>query len=130
MVDLKVSEIRTFIPAKDFDVSKDFYRSIGFSIEWGDEKMALLACGNQRLYLQRYYVKDWADNSMLHIAVADAQSCYDQINDVIASGRFPGTRVAAPKQEPYGALVTYVWDPAGVLLHLAQWTNNASDPSI
>ena len=23
--------------------------------------------------------------------------------------------------EPYGALVTYVWDPSGVLLHLAQW---------
>jgi hypothetical protein len=29
--------------------------------------------------------------------------------------------VAAPKQEPYGACVTYVWDPSGVLLHLAQW---------
>jgi hypothetical protein len=29
--------------------------------------------------------------------------------------------VAPPKHEDYGARVTYVWDPAGVLLHLAEW---------
>lgn len=23
--------------------------------------------------------------------------------------------------EPYGALVTYAWDPSGVLIDLAQW---------
>ena len=32
--------------------------------------------------------------------------------------------VDGPKQEPYGALVTYVWDPSGILLHLAEWTDD------
>ena len=36
---------------------------------------------------------------------------------------FRARRVAPPKAEPYDATVTYVWDPSGVLLHLAQWTS-------
>ncbi len=121
MIDLQVSDIRPFLPAKDFETSRDFYVALGFVLKWTDDNMALLESGNQRFYLQRYYVKDWADNSMLHISVADAQACFDQISGLLADGRFPGAKVAQPKQEPYGALVTYVWDPAGVLLHLAQW---------
>lgn len=122
MVDLQASDLRTFVPAKDFEASKDFYSSLGFTLEWSDADLALLELADQRIYLQRYYVKDWAENSMLHLTVADARSCFTQITQLLATGRFPGARVAEPKQEPYGALVTYVWDPAGVLLHLAQWT--------
>ena len=124
MIDLQVTEIRTFLPAKDFELSTAFYVALGFTVKWSDANMALLEIAGQRFYLQRYFVKDWADNSMLHISVADAHACYSQINDLLASGRFPGTRVAEPKQEEYGALVTYVWDPSGVLLHLAQWNRD------
>ncbi|WP_426105834.1 hypothetical protein [Massilia sp. TSP1-1-2] len=121
MIDLQASDIRPFLPARDFEMSKAFYVGLGFTIPWSDANMALLEVGNQRFYLQRYSVKDWADNSMLHITVADAQACYTQITALLATGKFPGARVAEPKQEQYGALVTYVWDPNGVLLHLAQW---------
>jgi len=122
MTDLNISDIRSFLPAKDFEVSKAFYVALGFHIAWSDDNMALLESANQRFYLQRYYVKEWADNSMLHISVADAASCHRQIAALLAEGKFPGARVSAPKQEDYGALVAYVWDPSGVLLHLAQWT--------
>lgn len=122
MIDLGISDIRTFLPAKDFELSKAFYVALGFSIAWSDDNMALLENANQRFYVQRYYVKDWADNSMLHISVADVESCHRQIAALLADGKFPGARVSAPKQEDYGALVSYVWDPSGVLLHLAQWT--------
>jgi hypothetical protein len=123
MLSLKVSDVRTFLPAIDFAMSKDFYVSMGWALKWSDEKLALLEIADQRLYLQRYYVKEWAENSMLHITVDNAQSCFEQIKKLVNSGRFPGVRVAEPKRESYGALVTYVWDPAGVLLHLAQWTD-------
>lgn len=122
MIDLRATDIRPFIPAKDFEKSLDFYASLGFTLAYSDANLALLETANQRFYLQRYYVKEWADNSMLHLTVADAGQCYQQISDMLADGRFPNARVAPPKQEPYGALVTYVWDPCGVLLHLAQWT--------
>lgn len=123
MIDLKASDLRTFVPAKDFATSKDFYVSLGWKLKWSDDNLALLEIANQRFYLQRYYVKEWAENSMLHISVEDAESCFKQITELIGSGRFPGVRASNPKREPYGALVTYVWDPAGVLLHLAQWTD-------
>jgi catechol 2,3-dioxygenase-like lactoylglutathione lyase family enzyme len=125
LVDLQASDIRTFVPARDFEASKDFYGSLGFTLKWSDANLALLEIANQRFYLQRYYVKEWAENSMIHITVADARSCFRQITELLATGRFPGARVSEPKQEKYGALVTYVWDPAGVLLHLAQWTGEA-----
>jgi len=111
MLKLNVSDVRPFLPAKDF----------GWKVTYSDDNLALLEIGNQRFYLQAYYVKEWADNAMLHVTVEDAQSCHTQIKEFMASGRFPGARVSKPKQEPYGALVTYVWDPSGVLLHLAQW---------
>lgn len=122
MIDLRISDIRTFLPAKDFVVSKDFYVSLGWKLQFADDKIALLEVADQRFYLQNYYAKEWAENCMLHLSVADAQACFEQVHALIQSKNFPGARVTAPKQEPYGALVTYVWDPSGVLLHLAQWT--------
>ena len=40
--------------------------------------------------------------------------------------RFPGARVQPPKLQPYGALVTFVHDPSGVLLHLCEWRPGAT----
>ena len=122
MIDLQASDLRTFVPAQDFEVSKDFYLALGCDLEWSDDTLALFALGDRRFYLQRYYVKEWAENCMLHVSVRDAADCFDKIKVLVDSGRFFGGRVAPPKAEPYGALVTYVWDPSGVLLHLAQWT--------
>ncbi len=126
MIDLNLTEVRPFLPALDFAVSKDFYTALGWTVGWSDDKLALMTQGGQSFYLQAYYQKEWAENTMLHIAVEDAQSCYVQVKPMVDSGRFPGARVAEPRLEAYGALVTYVWDPAGVLLHLAQWTGPRS----
>ena len=123
MIDLKVSDIRTFLPSEDYALSKGFYAALGGKLEYTDANLSLVAFGAHRFYLQNAYVKEWADNCMLHVSVEDAQSCYTQVAALVESGRFPGIRVRPPIQEPYGALVTYVWDPVGVLIHLAQWTN-------
>lgn len=121
MTALNVSDVRPFLPAKDFEISKTFYVALGWHIEWEDEDLALMEIANQRFYLQRYYAKEWAENTMLHVTIDDARASHGHVKALIDSGNFPGARVSAPKPEPYGALVTYVWDPAGVLLHLAQW---------
>jgi hypothetical protein len=121
MIDLQAQGLRPFVPARDFTLSKDFYAALGCTLEWADDRLALFNLGGSRFYLQRHYVREWAENCMLHIAVQDAARCFADIAALTASGRFPGARVAAPRREPYGAWVTYVWDPCGVLLHLAQW---------
>jgi hypothetical protein len=33
----------------------------------------------------------------------------------------PRTGGRQPARQSYGALVTHLWDPSAVLLHLAQW---------
>jgi predicted lactoylglutathione lyase len=121
MLDMKVSDVRPFVPSKDFAVSKEFYAALGWVVHPIDDSLALLENGNHRFYLQNYYTKEFAENMMLHVTVADARASSEQIKQLLASDRFPGARVSQPKQESYGAIVTYVWDPAGVLLHLAQW---------
>ncbi len=127
VIDLKASDLRTFVPSRDFSLSRDFYLALGCELEWSDENLALFVLSGRRFYLQRYYVKEWAENCMLHVSVQDATACFDQITELVDSNRFPGIRVAAPKDEPYGALVTYVWDPSSVLLHLAQWTGPSAE---
>ncbi|SDW61642.1 hypothetical protein SAMN05216309_1484 [Nitrosomonas europaea] len=121
VINLHASDLRTFIPSRDFVLSRDFYSALGCELEWSDDNLALFNLAGSRFYLQRYYVKEWAENSMLHISVQDAANCFTDITGLIESGRFPSVRVAPPKRESYGALVTYVWDPSGVLLHLTQW---------
>ena len=82
--------------------------------------------GNIRLFLQDYYAKAWAENCMIYVEVDDAQSWYEHVASVLDHDRdqsdqpFSDARVTPPKKESYGANVTYVWDPSGVLLHFAQ----------
>lgn len=118
---IKVTDSRPFLPSKDFAISKTFYVELGWAVKWEDEDLALLENGDYRFYLQRYYQKDWAENTMLHLTVPDVRAAYASIKKLVDSGRFPGVRVNEPKHESYGAIVAHVWDPAGVLLHFAQW---------
>jgi len=130
VINLHASDLRTFVPSQEFELSKDFYLALGCKLERSDDNLALFNLAGSRFYLQRHYVKEWAENSMLHISVQDTATCFANITELVESGRFPSVRVAPPKLESYGALVTYVWDPSGVLLHLAQWgTNNLSKPT-
>ncbi|MBN9573752.1 hypothetical protein [Alicycliphilus denitrificans] len=121
MIDLRAQGLRTFIPSRDFALSKAFYAALGCALEWSDDNLALFNLAGSRFYLQRHYVQEWAENSMLQIAVQDAAQCFKDVSALIAEGSFPGARVAPPRHEPYGAWVAYVWDPCGVLLHLVQW---------
>lgn len=121
MIQLQALALRSFLPAQDFTESLAFYQALGARVEWTDGQLALLAWAGAQIYLQNYYQKDWAENYMLHISVQDVAQCHADIHALLATGRFPNARIAAPKHEAYGALVSYLWDPSGVLLHLVQW---------
>lgn len=120
LTELRIRDLRPFLPSNNFSMSKDFYRALGCSLEWEDADLALFELAGQRFYLQRYFVKEWAENCMLHFSVEDAGACYREIQKILESGRYPTAKVAEPRLEPYGALVTYVWDPSGVLLLIEQ----------
>jgi len=113
-------DIKVFVPALNFAESLDFYTALGWTANWQDDGLAELELANCRFYLQNYYDKDWANNFMMHITVDDAKAWWKHASNVIADGNWKHARLKEPKEESYGALVTYVWDPSGVLLHFAQ----------
>ncbi len=117
---LQVSRLQTFVGTKEFEVSRDFYRALGWTVNWEQDALAELSLHGCTFYLQRYYQKEWCNNSMLHLTVEDAQAWYEHIQNLLKERSFGAARVKAPKKESHGALVTYMWDPSGVLWHLSQ----------
>ena len=130
MPNLKVSDLRPFIPARDFALCKRFYSGLGWETRDVADGLALVTLAEQQhFYLQDYYIKDVAENCMLHLTVSDAQAWHRHVASVLQGNRFPGARVQPPKLQPYGAIVTFVHDPSGVLLHLCEWTQGAHAPT-
>ena len=117
---LAASAVIPFVGTQDYVVSRDFYVALGWQLDWDRGELAQLTLGDQKLFLQAHYQREWCENSMLHVTVSDAVAWHRHAQAVIEQGAFGAARVEAPKYESYGALVTYIWDPAGVLLHMAQ----------
>ena len=115
-----ITDQRVFLPTKDLTQSIDFYRRMGWQVRFQDENLALMELGASHIFLQKYYQQEWADNTMVHLVVDDAAGWHDVAERVKKEGGFDDVRIRAPQREDYGALVTNVIDPAGVLLHFAQ----------
>lgn len=120
MTNLRASDIKAFVGSKNFEESRDFYQAIGFKLNFDAGDLAEFELGNCRFYLQKYYQRKWCENSMLHITVEDAEAWYRHVAAVLDKRKYGAARVREPSAQSYGALVTFVWDPVGVLLHFAQ----------
>jgi catechol 2,3-dioxygenase-like lactoylglutathione lyase family enzyme len=118
---MAIHDQRAFLPSRDFDQSIDFYVRMGWEIRYRDESLALLALDASHFFVQKAYVREWAENMMLHLVVDDAAAWFDKATQVKAEGGFDTVRIRVPFHESYGATVTHVIDPAGVLLHFAQF---------
>lgn len=117
----QANDVKVFVPAKDFQLSLDFYVALGWKMNWNHEsslaEMELAGC---RFLLQDFYVKQWANNFMFYIEVEDAQEWFLHVRTILnQEGKFKKCNVNPPKQEPHGK-ATYVWDPSGVLIHFVE----------
>ena len=95
--------IRPFLPTKDFDLSKRFYQALGFEMLL-DADVAIFQMGHCGFLLQRYYQKDWAENSMLQLMVDDLDAWWAHIqsldlpeNTVICFSTLPDHKLVLPK---------------------------------
>jgi hypothetical protein len=117
---MRAIDVKPFVGSRDFGVSIDFYVALGWTLNFRQADIAELELGGCRFYLQRYYQRQWCNNSMLHITVDDAQAWFEHVSRVLEKRNYGAARVKAPERAGYSSLVTYVWDPVGVLLHFAQ----------
>ena len=116
---LESVEIKAFVPARDFPLSRAFYQDLGFDVAWSSDELAYLRHGNTSFLLQNLYVQAQAENFMMHLLVADVDAWWQH---VVASGvaeRY-GVAMAPPQDQPWGMRDFTVFDPSGVLWRIAQ----------
>jgi len=114
-----IRDIKVYVPAKDFDLSKRFYSALGFKLTEGFGGTYDCELNGNRFRLQDYYVQDWADNFMMLMGVDDIDAWYEHAQKMADSGEFKGMRVSPP-EEVSGSRVLHVVDSSGVLLIFIQ----------
>jgi len=110
---------RPFIPAADFDRSKRFYETLGFE-KLVDGEVAIFRVGSSGFILQRYDQKAFAANFMMQLMVDDLDAWWTHITALDLPRQFGVQPPKAPAMQPWGLRVAYVYDPGGVLWHVAQ----------
>lgn len=116
---LEISEIKTFIPSLDYEVSKEFYKAIGFTMCSDFDGVSYFHRGKCSFLLQDFYVKEHCENFMLHILVTDINNWYEFIKKEKIEKRF-NIKLSEIKKQPWNMYEFLLTDPSGVLLRISQ----------
>lgn len=122
MSPLSPIELKAFVPAKDFAQSKRFYVDLGFTQRSEGGGVAIFACGSCSFVLQDYYVREFADNCVMHLLVHDVRAWLAHVTAAGLPARYEGVRVTELIDQPWGITEFVVIDPAGVCWHIGQNT--------
>jgi hypothetical protein len=76
---LRITEIKAFVPSKNFELSKQFYQDLGFTMDSDDDGIAYFHFENVSFLLQDYCVTALAENFMMHILVEDVDAWWEQV---------------------------------------------------
>ncbi|MXV50702.1 glyoxalase [Pedobacter sp. HMF7647] len=112
--------IRPFIGAKNYEVSRSFYRDLGFEEIVLFHNMSLFKTGNIGFYLQDAYVRDWIDNSMIFLEVDDVERYWAELVALDLPAKYPGVKLVPVQNNDWGR-ECFVHDPSGVLWHFGQF---------
>jgi catechol 2,3-dioxygenase-like lactoylglutathione lyase family enzyme len=115
-----VLDLKAFVPAKDYDLARQFYQDLGFTLNWSSAEIAEFQIGSYRFLLQPFYVKDHAGNFMMHLSVEDADAWWAHIERIGLAQKYPGIMAKPPEMQPWGLRVLYLSDPTGVLWHISE----------
>lgn len=120
-----ITDLKAFVPAKDFAESRRFYKDIGFEETFCNSDVAEFQIGNFRFLLQNYFVDAWASNFMMQLMVSDVDEWWRKLSTSEATRRLPQIILKPPELQPWGLRVMYVSDPSGVLWHIAEPASQA-----
>lgn len=119
MVPSKILDLKAFVPARDFELSRRFYHDLGFHENWGNDQACEFELEGYRFILQNFYVKDHAGNFMMSLTVEDADKWWAFIEASGLAKKYNLSMAKPPALQPWGLRVLYLSDPSGVLWHIA-----------
>lgn len=112
--------IRPFIGAKKFQLSRSFYRDLGFEETVLFPNMSVFKSKTLAFYLQDYYAKDWIDNSQVFMEVDNAERFYKELAALDLPSKYEQVRLSPVRQFDWGR-ECYLHDPSGILWHFGEF---------
>jgi catechol 2,3-dioxygenase-like lactoylglutathione lyase family enzyme len=119
MTNMTTVEIKAFVPARDFDLSKRFYQDLGFTLAWSSDDLAYFRHGQSSFLLQNFYIKEHAGNFMMHLLVEDLDAWWRHVESQNVVTTY-GVMAQPPADRPWGMRDFVIVDPTGVLWRIAQ----------
>lgn len=117
-----IKSIRTFVGAKDFETSRNFYLDLGFKENKVSVNMSYFYQDDFGFYLQDAFVKDWIDNSMVFIEVNNLKNLLKHISSLNLNKKYPNVRLSDIVYNDWGNEF-FLHDPSGVLWHFGTFND-------
>jgi catechol 2,3-dioxygenase-like lactoylglutathione lyase family enzyme len=115
--------IRPFIGSKDFNISRSFYRDLGFEETVLSPAMSVFKTKGIAFYLQNYYLKDWIDNTMIFLEVDDVERYWNELHQLNMPAKYEAVKLTTIKTYDWGR-ECFLHDPSGILWHFGEFTSH------
>lgn len=116
---LSVVEIKAFVPARDFELSKAFYKDIGFTMASEGGGVAYFHFEHASFLLQDFCAESFAENFMMHMLVSDVDAWWNRINESAVVAKY-GVKQTSIELQPWRMRDFCLTDPTGVLWRIGQ----------
>ena len=117
----KAKSIRPFIGAKDFELSRNFYRDLGFQETILSNNMSVFKTEGLAFYLQDAYVQDWIDNSMIFLEVENVALYWNELLALGLTAKYKDVKLTPVKEYDWGR-ECFIHDPSGILWHIGEFS--------
>ncbi|MEO6453182.1 MAG: glyoxalase [Ginsengibacter sp.] len=117
-----IISIRPFIGARDYEISRSFYRDLGFEESILFPDMSLFKTGAIGFYLQNSYVKDWVDNTMIFLEVDDVDRHWKELLALDLTTKYQDVKLTPIRNYDWGR-ECFMHDPSGILWHFGQFNS-------
>jgi catechol 2,3-dioxygenase-like lactoylglutathione lyase family enzyme len=117
----KAISIRPFIGAENFELSRSFYRDLGFQEKVLSPNMSLFKTDDLGFYLQDAYVKDWIDNTMLFLEVEDVDRYWNELLALDLPAKYQRVKLTPIRTYDWGR-ECFMHDPSGILWHFGEFS--------
>ena len=118
---LNAKSIGPFIGAKDFNLSRQFYRDLGFEEVVLFHNMSYFKTEGCGFYLQDAYVKDWVDNTMVFMEVEDVGRFWEELLALNLTSKYDHVKLTPIRQYDWGQ-ESFVHDTYGILWNFGEIT--------
>jgi catechol 2,3-dioxygenase-like lactoylglutathione lyase family enzyme len=115
-----IKSIRPFIGAENFEISRNFYKDLGFEEVVLEPNLSVFKKQNTAFYLQNYYAKDWIDNTMLFIEVENVDAFWAELLTLNLTEKYDKVKLVPIRIMDWGK-ECFVHDPSGILWHFGEF---------